>query len=180
MTSWTEIMTSSSLFQNIFILRRPRETFFAEIIKIVAIFIKTIFKDTRKVKTTTSYVSKCNLYLYFLIWQNLLICGKKMLMSAELKRCVTWFIYFLDFLYVMYNCAKFHHCRICVTDFREGTFLPHLRPHPWVAPKRPILNRVNKSIKIGKPERMIFLVIIFTKILYFTLKVLYIKHHTHK
>ena len=38
-----------------------------------------------------------------------------MLMSAELKACVTWFIYFLDLLYVRYNCAKSHHCRICVT-----------------------------------------------------------------
>ena len=43
-----------------------------------------------------------------------------MLMSAEVRGCVTWFICFLDFLCVRYNCAKFHHCRICVTDFREG------------------------------------------------------------
>ena len=43
-----------------------------------------------------------------------------MLMSAELKENVTWFIYFLDLLWVRYNCAKFHHCRICVTDFRDG------------------------------------------------------------
>ena len=34
-----------------------------------------------------------------------------MLMSAELKDCVTWFIFFLDFLWVRYNCAKFHNCR---------------------------------------------------------------------
>ena len=26
---------------------------------------------------------------------------------------------FLDILWLSYNCAKFHHCRICVTDFRE-------------------------------------------------------------
>ena len=36
----------------------------------------------------------------------------------------TWFIYFLDLFQVGYNCAKFHHCRICVTDLREGGFLP--------------------------------------------------------
>ena len=40
---------------------------FADIIKIVAMFIKTIFKDSRKVKRIRNYVSKCNLYLYFLI-----------------------------------------------------------------------------------------------------------------
>ena len=43
-----------------------------------------------------------------------------MLMSAELKGCVTWFIYFLDLLLARYICARLHHCRICVTDFREG------------------------------------------------------------
>ena len=40
---------------------------FAGIIKIVAMFIKTIFKDSRKIKRIRNYVSKCNLYLYFFI-----------------------------------------------------------------------------------------------------------------
>ena len=31
---------------------------------------------------------------------------------------------FLDVLQVSYNCAKFNDCRICVSDFREGTFPP--------------------------------------------------------
>ena len=48
----------------------------------------------------------------------------KILMSAILWGCVTWFIYFLDIFYVRYNYAKFHHCRICVKDFREEGFLP--------------------------------------------------------
>ena len=52
--------------------------------------------------------------------QNLLISGEKKLMSAELKDCVTGFIYFLDLPLVRSNCAKFHHCRICVADFRDG------------------------------------------------------------
>ena len=42
-----------------------------------------------------------------------------MLMLAELKGCATWFIYFFNLLWVRYNCAKFHHCRTCVTEFRE-------------------------------------------------------------
>ena len=36
-----------------------------------------------------------------------------MLISAELRGFVTWFIHFLGLLWVRCNCAKFHHCRIC-------------------------------------------------------------------
>ena len=55
----------------------------------------------------------------------MLISGEKMLISAKLKGCVTWFIHFLDIP---------SHCRICVADFRPGA-----------APKKPILNRVKQS-----------------------------------
>ena len=72
-------MTSSPLFQNNFNLRRARVDNFADIIKIAATFIKTALKDSNAIY--------CNLYLYFLIQQKLLISGKKMLMSSELKGC---------------------------------------------------------------------------------------------
>ena len=39
-----------NLFQKTFILRRPRVAIFAGIIKIVTMFIKTIFKEPKKVK----------------------------------------------------------------------------------------------------------------------------------
>ena len=128
MTSSTGIMTSSPLFQNIVILRRRGVAIFADIIKIITRFTKKIFRDSRKVQRIRSYVSKCNLYLYFLIWQNLLISGKKMLISGDLRWCVRWLIHFLDLLWVMYYSAKFHHCRICVTDFREGRTFLHPPP----------------------------------------------------
>ena len=60
-------MMSWPLFQETFILRRPGVAIFADIIKVVTMFIKIIFKDSRKVKRLGNYVSKCNLYLYFLI-----------------------------------------------------------------------------------------------------------------
>ena len=48
------------------------------------------------------------------------------------------YIYILDFLQVRYNCAKSHHCRICVTDFREGVLydpLPFsIREQPQKSP----------------------------------------------
>ena len=53
-----------TFFQNTLILRRPGVTIFADIIKIVTIFIQIII---RKVKRIRNYVSKSNLYLYFLM-----------------------------------------------------------------------------------------------------------------
>ena len=40
-------------------------------------FIKATLKDSRKVRRIRNYVSKWNLYMYFLILQNFLISGKK-------------------------------------------------------------------------------------------------------
>ena len=97
-TSSTWIMTSYILFKNTVILRRSWVAIFANIIQILTRFVKEIFKDSRKVKRIRNYESKCNLYLYFLIQKNLLIYNEKTLMSAELRGCVTWFIYFLDLL----------------------------------------------------------------------------------
>ena len=128
-----------------YILRRPRVANFNDIIKIVTRFIKTTFKDSSKVKSIRNSASKYNLCMYFLIKQKMLISGEKMLMSVELKECVTWFIYFWDLLYVIYNCAKFQYCRISVADFKEGSlFCTPLPPPSVTAPKRPILNKVKR------------------------------------
>ena len=70
---------------------------FANIIQIVTTFIRKIFKYLKKVKRSRNNESKYNQYLYFLIQQNLLISSEKMLMSAGLKGCVTWFIFFWVF-----------------------------------------------------------------------------------
>ena len=55
-------MTLKPLFQNTFILSRPRVAIFADIIKIATTFIRTIFKDSKKVKRTSNYVLIRNLY----------------------------------------------------------------------------------------------------------------------
>ena len=59
----------------------PRVAIFADIIKIVS--------QKKDLKRIRKYVSKCNLYLCFLIQQNLLIFGEKILMSVELMGCAT-------------------------------------------------------------------------------------------
>ena len=66
-TSWSKIMKSSPLLQSTLILRRLGVVIFADIIKLVTMFIKTITKDSRKAKRIRSYVSKSNLYVYFLM-----------------------------------------------------------------------------------------------------------------
>ena len=65
--SWAEIMPSKAFFQKIFILRSPGVAIFPDIIKILTVLIKVILKDSRKVRRIRNYVSKWNLYLYFLI-----------------------------------------------------------------------------------------------------------------
>ena len=94
-TSSTWIMMSWRFLQNTVILRSPAVATLADIIKIITRFIKQIIKDSSKVKKIRNYVSKWNLYLYFLIQQNLLILGEKMLTSAKTRACITWLIYFL-------------------------------------------------------------------------------------
>ena len=82
-------MMTSQPFLNTFILRRPKVVNSACIIKIATMFIKTTFKDSKKVKRIRNYVLKCNLYLYFMIRKDLLISSEKMLMPAEVKGYVT-------------------------------------------------------------------------------------------
>ena len=53
-------------FQNVIVFRRLGVAIFADITKFITMFIKKIFKDSRKLKRIRNYISKCNLYLYFL------------------------------------------------------------------------------------------------------------------
>ena len=86
---------------------------FADIIKIVTMCNKTIFKATKKLTELKNAICIC------IFWYSKFADFQwKMLMLAQLKGCVNLLIYFLDLLKVSYNCAKSHHCKICVTDFR--------------------------------------------------------------
>ena len=49
-TPHTKIMTSKTLFQNTFMLRRPRGASFVDIIKIVTMFIKKSLKSQKKLQ----------------------------------------------------------------------------------------------------------------------------------
>ena len=71
-----------------FTSRRPKVAIFADM-KIVTMFFNNIFLNSETVKRIRNYILKRSLYLHFLIDQNFLIFGEKMLMSAEFKECVT-------------------------------------------------------------------------------------------
>ena len=82
--SWTEIKMSQPLFQNTFILRRPRVVNVLDIIQIVAMITKaTLFKTIKEL------CIKVQSILVFLDITKLLISHEKTLMSAEPKGCVT-------------------------------------------------------------------------------------------
>ena len=60
--------------------------------------------------------------------------------NASRTQGVCQMIYiFLDLLYVRYNCAKFYHSRICVTDFKEAGDEGERfgSPYLWAARKGP-------------------------------------------
>ena len=75
---------------------------FADIIKIAAMIIKKTFKDPKKVKRIRNYVLKCKLYLYFLIYQKLLISGKTILYWCQQNLMCLLVIY----IYFAYSLVK--------------------------------------------------------------------------
>ena len=74
--------------------------------------------------------------------------------------------HFLDLLWVRYNSAKFHRCRICVTDFREGEpFCPPTPlPHPGPALKMPILNSVKEITCLNFVYKVLDMALIIWKL----------------
>ena len=69
----------------------------------------------------------------------MLIFGEKMLVSAELKRCATWFMYFWIFFRQGTTVPSFINVGYVWQILGWGAFLT---PHSWAVPKKPILNRI--------------------------------------
>ena len=86
-SSWIEIMTSKPLFQNNFTLRRPGVAIFLDIIKILPMFIKTIFKDSRKLENMYQNANVLSISLFLNITK--FADFRKKMLSAELKGYVT-------------------------------------------------------------------------------------------
>ena len=104
-------------FKKPFFLRSLRVANFVDFIKIATMFVKTNFKDSKKLKELKVMYENA-IYVHISWYSKSCWFPVKKLMSVEIKGCITWFICFFDLLQLRYNCAKFHHCRICVKDFR--------------------------------------------------------------
>ena len=142
-----------TFFQNTFILGRSGVAIFVDIIKILTMFFITIYKDSGKVKINRNHVTKYNRYMYFLIKQNLLISGEKILISAELKRSVIWFIYFWIFFGWDITVPSFFIVGYVWQILERGGFLPTPpAPSPSVSSnQKSHLNRVEiKNSNKGK------------------------------
>ena len=132
-TSWAKNVTSET-FQNTFILKRPRVVIFADIIKVVIIFIKTIFKTQKKIKRIRNY-SQSSIYICFSSCNKVCRFSVK---NADVSRSQRVF-------YMIFGSSL-------------GVTVPSLiiigyiwqisgrgrlfAPHPWTMPKWPILKRV--------------------------------------
>ena len=99
-------------------LRRSRASDFADIIKIVATFVKKTLKDSKKVKRIKNYVIFISTSWYNKnCWFPVKTC------------CVTWFIYFLDFLKVRLT--------VIFAGYAWQILERGLRSHPRAAIKGP-------------------------------------------
>ena len=130
-----DVITSCSKYLN-FIKLKPRVANFADMIKIETKFIKTIFKDSEKLKELETMYQNA---IYIRISWYSKTCWfpvKKSWIQQNSKGVSRDSYVFSIFVQLRYKCAKLHHCRICVTDFREGAFLPSFQP--WETSKRPI------------------------------------------
>ena len=124
--------------KNTFILKRPRVAIFADIIKVVTIFTKTIFKDSKKKKKELEIIIKIQSISVFLHvtkftdfrWKNADVSRSQgvsyvihMILGSSLGITVPSFI-IVGYIWQV---------------LRRGNIFA---PHPWTTPKRPIPNRV--------------------------------------
>ena len=111
MTSWTKALTSKLLFKKMFISKRPGRAIFADIIKIVTMFNKTILKDSKTVIIVRKYIKMQS-------WINANISR----IHSDLSRDSYIFESFLE---------KFHHCRNMSV---KEVGLPPIRKQPGKDP----------------------------------------------
>ena len=76
------------IFQNTFILRRPRVANFTDIIKITNTYIKTTFKDSKEAKKNQKFCIRMHSLFVVLDITKIADFRLKMLVSAERQGCV--------------------------------------------------------------------------------------------
>ena len=118
------------------ILRRPRVANFVDIIKIATILINNLWR-LKKVKRIRNYVIQMQSISVFLDMTKVANFWWKMLMPAEVKMCVIWFIFFGSFLEGLGITVPSFITVGCVTDFKKNAFPPPSPPicqQSWKGP----------------------------------------------
>ena len=131
------------------ILRRSRVAIFTGIIKIVIIFVKTIFKDLKKLKES-EIMYRNAIYICKICW----FLVKKCLCQQNSEERVTWFTSFLDLLLLIITVPSFIIVGYVWQILGRWPFCP--QPHPVQPQKVPswIGLRYKYSLKQWEqPER---------------------------
>ena len=115
-------------------LRRPGVAIFADIIKIITSFIEKILKDSIKVLKKLQIMYQNATYICIswyskICWFRVKKCWCQWNWGGVSRDSYIFWIFFRQGIII--------HCRICVTDFSEGAFLPPpspIREQPWKCP----------------------------------------------
>ena len=103
--------------------RKPTVANLAGITKFAIMFIKTAFKDSKKVSKIRNYLSKCNLYSISWHSKNCWTPVKKCWWHPGVSGDLKIFGSYLG----NEKLSKFHHCRIWVKSFRKGNLFASYR-----------------------------------------------------
>ena len=151
-------MTSLSLLQNSFILRRPRVANLADIIKIAFMFIIAIFKDSKTLKESeimyynASYI--CSFWYNKSCWFSVKKCWYQQNLTVVSRNWYIFWIFFMQGINVLSVIIVGYVWQLL---WKVRFFSPP-RLHPWAIWKRPILKRVKRYTKFSNASMLLFFI----------------------
>ena len=138
-------------FQNTLILRRPSVAIFAYIIKIATMFIKTIFKDSKKLKESQIMYQNA-IYIWISWYSKTCWLAVKKYWCQQNSGGVSRDSYtFLIFFRKGITVQSFILVRYVWQILGGGDFLPPPPPHPWAARKGPSWIGLKQNLANLKP-----------------------------
>ena len=124
-----------TFFKNTFISQRPVVASFADMIKIVTTLIKTKLKELEIMYQNTVYI--CISWYSKICWSPVKKCWcQQNLRGVSLD----------SYIFCIFFCAKFHHCNICATEFRDREH--HQESPSWIGLKKKSRLTLNNRQKL--------------------------------